>query len=58
MTDTEVDLVYRFESAKRRLVGINAKAAGGAEREYSQAWDRMAQKGIGNRRRLRAKYRA
>lgn len=56
MSDIE-DKLLRFERARRFLEKMQGVKAESYEREYSRAYDVLALAGIGNRRRLRAKYR-
>lgn len=58
MKDIDERLVNDFERARRSVGKIYGLKGVPAEIEYSRLYDKLAMRGIGNRRRLRKKYRS
>lgn len=55
--DETTDLLGRFERARRRVSQVSGVKGSAEEREYAILYDKLALHDIGNRRRLRKKYR-
>ena len=57
LNDADLTLLSQLDRVRRQMVTQQGVKGSGAEREYSIIYDKLAMRGIGNRRRLRAKYR-